>query len=334
LLSIKIFTEHRKQIRYVASSVVVCLLIWWMLRNIELQKIYEILRKADFSKLIWIVIGYFLLCLLRTFRLHRISELSNTNPLILFCIVAIHSFWNNILPARSGELSFFMLAKRHLNMEIGRSAGILVIIRFYDFLMTSVLFFSAIFLLGYAAKNSLLIIAMMTLIFIVMILSLCYLPRLIRSLIRFIMKIRFPSLLRERMLRHLNEFLYSTTQMGNMRTHLHLIVSTLFCNISTIFIFQMIMISLNINILIPAVIVGSSFALFSVMLPINAPGNIGPLDAGWVLGFLSVGLDKDSAVLSAIVMHSMLLASACLVGIFGYIILLARIRNKMVTGEL
>ena len=321
MLNIRILSQYQKQTRYAASSIVVFLLIWWMLRNVELLKSYELLRRSDFSTLIWIPIGYFLLCLFRTFRLYRISNFSTVNPLILFCIVVIHSFWNNVLPARSGELSFFMLAKKHLNMEIGHSAGILITIRLYDFLMTSILFLSAISLSGFAVRNSLLIIAMIILIFVVTILIFRYLPVLIRCLASSILKIHFPTLLKERILHHLRHFLFGTTQMESMRTHLHLIASTLFCNISAILIFQMVMISLNIDISIPAIIVGSSFALFSVMLPINAPGNVGPLDAGWVLGFLFVGLDKNSAMLSAVIMHSMLLLSACLVGIFGYIIL-------------
>ena len=206
-------------------------------------------------------------------------------------------------------------------MEIGHSTGILITIRLYDFLMTSIIFVFAASFFGYELNQSPLLISAAMLIFIIMILVLWNLPALIRLLIDLIGKIGFLISVKEKILHLLSHFLHSTTQMGNIRTHSYLIMSTLFCSISAIFIFQMVMISLNIRCSITSTIVGSSFALFASMLPLNAPGNTGLLDAGWVLGFLFVGLDKNSAVLSAIIMHSMLIISASFVGFLGYLFL-------------
>lgn len=292
-----------------------------MCRDLDFSKTYEILRKADFLKLSLIPIGYIMLCCFRAFRLHNTPELSNVNPLKLFCIVAIHSFWNNILPARSGELTFLYLTKKHFHMGIGNSTAILITIRLYDFLMTSIIFVFACLFFGYELRNSPFLISVAILVTVIMILLLWNLSLLIRYLIGLIREIRFLASVKEKIIHLLSHVLYSTTQMRNIKTHLYLIISTIFCSILTIFIFQMVMISLNINRSIIATIVGSSFALFASMLPLNAPGNTGLLDAGWVLGFLLVGLDKNSAVLSAIIMHSMFIISASLVGLLGYLIL-------------
>lgn len=215
-------------------------------------------------------------------------------------------------------MSFLYLTKKHFRMEIGHSAGILITIRLYDFLMTSVIFVFAASFFGYELNHSPLLIFAAMLIFMIMILLLWNLPRLINILISLIKKIGFLISVKERILHLFSHVLHSTTQMGNIRTHSYLIISTLLCSISSIFIFQMIMISLNIRCSITATIVGSSFALFASMLPLNAPGNAGLLDAGWVLGFLFVGLDKNAAVLSALIMHSMLIISASFVGFLGY----------------
>ncbi|MFH2047106.1 MAG: lysylphosphatidylglycerol synthase transmembrane domain-containing protein [Pseudomonadota bacterium] len=320
-MSGKTYVEYRRGIRYAVSSLIILFLIWWMCRGVDLSKTYEIMKKADLPKLLCIPIGYILLCCFRSFRLHNTPELSNVNPLKLLSIVAIHSFWNNILPARSGELSFLYLTKKHFHMEIGHATGILITIRIYDFLMISMIFVFAASFFGHVLKRSPLLISAALLIFIIIILLLWNLPRLIRILILLIRKINLLISVKEKILHLLGHFLHSTTQMGNIRTHSYLIVSTLFCSISSILIFQIVMISLNIRCSITATIVGSSFALFASMLPLNAPGNTGLLDAGWVLGFLFVGLDKNSAVLSAIVMHSMLIISASIVGLLGYLFL-------------
>ena len=218
-------------------------------------------------------------------------------------------------------MSFLYLTKKHFHMEIGHSAGILITIRLYDFLMTSIIFVIAASFFRYELIHSPLLIFAAMLIFIIMILLLWHLPRLIRILISLIKKIGFLIAVKEKALHLLSNFLHSINQMGNIRTRSYLIISTLLCSISSIFIFQMVMISLNIRCSITSTIVGSSFALFASMLPFNAPGNTGLLDAGWVLGFLFVGLDKNSAVLSAVIMHSMLIISASFVGFLGYLFL-------------
>jgi len=315
------YAKFRHSIKYTITTMIVILLIWWMCRDLDFSETHEILKKADFLKLIGIPIGYLMLCCFRAFRLRNTPDFSNVNPLTLFSIVAIHSFWNNILPARSGELSFLYLTKKHFHMEIGHSAGILIAVRLYDFLMTSIIFVFAVFFFWYELNNSTLLIAVALLIFAIIILLLWNLTHLVQYLIRVIRKIGFLTLVKDKILHQLSHFLHSTTRMGNVRTHAYLILSTLFCSLLSIFIFQMVMISLNIHCSITATIVGSSFALFASMLPLSAPGNTGLLDAGWVLGFLFVGLDKNSAVLSAIVMHSMLIISASFVGLLGYLFL-------------
>ena len=300
---------------------IILLLICWMFWGLDISKTYGILKKADFLKLIWIPIGYIILCCFRALRLRNTPEFLNVNRLKLFSIVAIHSFWNNILPARSGELSFLHLTKKHFHMETGHSAGILITIRLYDFLVTSIIFVFALSFFLYELNNSPLLIYAAVFVIVIMILLLWNLSSLIRHLIWMIRKIRFLISAKEKFLHLLGHLLHSTIQMRNIRTHSYLIISTIFCSISSIFIFQLVMISLNIHCSITATIVGSFFALFASMLPLNAPGNTGLLDAGWVLGFLFVGLDKNSAVLSAIVMHSMLIISASSVGLLGYLFL-------------
>jgi len=305
------------------STIVVVTLFWWILRDIDLVKMTQALKVAHFRVLILIPVGYFLLCIARAYRLRKISVFSTVNPLNLFFVITLHSFWNNILPARTGEISFIYLAKKYFNLNVGHAAGVLFVIRIYDFAVTLIIFVSALLLLGYAGKISPLVMATLCLVFLVLTLLLWRLSKVTRGLIFFVQKL-FPDIsAKDRIVRLLNNFHTGITQIDST-AHLKLFAITVLCSFISFFIFQLVVSSLCLSISLAEVIVGSSFALFAVMIPINAPGNAGLLDAGWVLGFLFIGLDKSSAVLSAIIMHSMLLVSASLVGLIGYIFLYSR----------
>src|SRR3989338_5078470 len=73
----------------------------------------------------------------------------------MFSIVASHSFWNNILPFRSGELSYLYLLRKHVAVGAGEGISSLVLARAFDALVVLIFFvFSASFLLPQALAFS------------------------------------------------------------------------------------------------------------------------------------------------------------------------------------
>lgn len=317
----------RRILKYGFSALILTGLILWVIWGVDYFRIYEILRRARLGHLIWVPIGYVMVCFFRTLRLHALREFSTMDPVKLFSIVSIHSFWNNILPARSGEVTFLYLTRRHFGMELGHSAGILTTIRLYDFLITSMIFFGALSFYGSGNNSGILLLGSL------LILAMCVIIWQLSGIVWICLLLVdrcpfFPKLMRE-IGRSLGHFYESILSGRNLKTHALLLVSTLPCNISSIFLFHMIMVSLDIDVSVMQTAIGSTFALFSVMLPFNAPGNTGLLDAGWVLGFLFVGVDKTRAVVSALIMHFMLLVSACFVGFLGTLLLRIRVRRAI-----
>jgi len=69
------------------------------------------------------------------------------------------------------------------------------------------------------------------------------------------------------------------------------------------------------------VILGSSLATLTQLLPINTLGNIGTLEAGWVLGFTMLGFDSYKTLTAGIVMHVIVILSAGVYAIFSWIAL-------------
>lgn len=96
--------------------------------DVDLEKINF---KLDWPLVLVAVFFYFAALILKAVRFrfflsHKIS-LSE-----MFSIVSAHSFWNNILPFRSGELSYLYLLRKH--GAVGRGEGItsLLVARIFD----------------------------------------------------------------------------------------------------------------------------------------------------------------------------------------------------------
>jgi uncharacterized membrane protein YbhN (UPF0104 family) len=68
-------------------------------------------------------------------------------------------------------------------------------------------------------------------------------------------------------------------------------------------------------------LVGATGAIIGNMLPLNALGSIGTLEAGWTLGFSAVGLDSKFAFATGLVFHGIYLVFGGILAAFSWILL-------------
>ena len=66
---------------------------------------------------------------------------------------------------------------------------------------------------------------------------------------------------------------------------------------------------------------GSSLAVFTNLLPINAFAGFGTQETGWVLGFGLLGAPREAALASGLGVHFVQLIDVCLFGILGHLAL-------------
>jgi uncharacterized protein (TIRG00374 family) len=70
---------------------------------------------------------------------------------------------------------------------------------------------------------------------------------------------------------------------------------------------------------LPEAAFGSSLAIMTNVLPINALAGFGTQETGWVLGFGLLGVDGDAAFATGVGVHLVQLANVVLLGILGHI---------------
>jgi len=86
--------------------------LWWLL-----------------AALVLMVINY----LLRTWRFRVLLDLTGKSFPATLAVTMLHGMFNYVLPTKSGELSYPLLAKQHLGVSLNESTATLIAARFFDF---------------------------------------------------------------------------------------------------------------------------------------------------------------------------------------------------------
>ena len=112
------------------------LLLYWI-------NFSDIIKTLTNISPIGLVVGFGLYILTYFFRAVRFHILLNREVGIkdLFNIICIHNMVNNLLPARTGELSYVYLLKKRHNKTVGVGAATLIIARLFDIITILILFF-------------------------------------------------------------------------------------------------------------------------------------------------------------------------------------------------
>lgn len=289
--------------------------------QIELIDVVEILTKI---KPIYLIAGFvfsFASYLLRALRLHILlnKEISVKE---LFSIVCIHNAALNILPARSGELSYiYLLNKRH-KRTAGEGAASLITIRIMDIIIISLFFFISIILihdLPAIVMNATRIISVFLffiVLFILMFIWNCerfvYWLRMISVYLKFDEKkiVNF-------LLTKLYEMSETFKKLTRRQFFSSMIVSVGIWIMLYLVLFMEIK-AMRINMSLEPFLLASTFFLMTSIIPIQGIGGFGTLEGGWAISFIAVGVAKEVAISSGIIMHIISIFYLILLFIIGF----------------
>jgi uncharacterized membrane protein YbhN (UPF0104 family) len=74
--------------------------------------------------------------------------------------------------------------------------------------------------------------------------------------------------------------------------------------------FQQSLVAFGLSMEFVRVAVGSIGAALSALLPVNALGNVGTLEAGWALGFVALGMNRSDAIASGLAVHAIVIVTS------------------------
>ena len=219
----------------------------------------------------------------------------------LAAVMAVHTFFNNLLPFRSGEASFPIILKKLFGVDGVISSAALVVARLFDLLSLSILFTVATF--GVSVNNrKFLWVSLLISIFIVLTLILGFkLLKLLKKRFGFASALFF--------------FFYEFKSARNL-------ISVFFYSLLnwltkfTAFYFIIKAGRLNLNFFESTF--AATFGELTTVLPIHSIGGFGTYEAGLVGGFALLGFKGSYALTVAFYFHFLLFVMSGFLSMLGW----------------
>jgi len=228
---------------------------------------------------------------------------------------------NSILPARTGEISYIYLVKKKHNVPTGEGAASLVVVRVFDFITISLIFFiSAMFVrdLPEVISKAIWIIAGVTIFMVLILIAVANFGKLFMDVVTKITN-RI-GIERIEMIKYLLQKTDETVQsfkLVNSKQIMWIFIFSMliwFCNYSMSYILIK---QMGIRIPIFDILIGLTFSVFASILPIRGIGGFGTSEGVWTIVFMSLGVSKQLSIASGFGYHILLTIYYLIIGCYG-----------------
>ncbi len=264
---------------------------------------------------------------LRSVRWSLLIRSRSISPFELFPITCMHNLYNNLLPARTGEVSFVYLVRRYFGVESAEGIAVLVTARVLDFLVIcSYLSLLLLFASEGMAVHSAAVFVVSGGVAVLLVAVLLHIDRVSRLALRLVERVFATTGVSRNRLGGL-----ALHKGGQVVAHLGLVagrrgllVPLLLSFASETCIFAMyasILAGMGLALPFPRVAVGVSFAECSSILPVYSLAGFGTIELAWTLGFVLMGLSRSDSVVSGFTSHLVIVAFFLTLGGIGWLLL-------------
>ena len=297
----------KDKIAKISAVIITITFVAILLSQIEVSNVITTLAGID---PLYLIAGFVLYVCSYFFRTLRFHILLNREVRIkdLFNIVCVHNIANNILPARTGELSYIYLLKKLHNKKTGEGVATLMVARVFDFITISCLFsISALIIqdLPEMIVKVVWVIALFMILIVIFLIILLYFGILFLNLAKKFFRI-FNSEKKQiidYLLRKGEETVESFERIKSSGRVIEIITVSMGIWLSLYSVNYILVTAMNINLSFFMVLLASTFSIFTTILPIQGIGGFGTLEGGWAVGFITVGLTKEIAISSGFAYH-------------------------------
>ena len=147
----------KKQLQRVTKiglpTVLAVVIAYFLLKEIDIQEIPKTLRRLSIGALL---IGFGCYCLLVLAKALRFRALLNLDSGVhqVFPILAMHTFWGNILPMRTGDVSYVYLMQRRQKVDATQGVASLLVASLIDLVLLIGLVVATAWLLRTALRDT------------------------------------------------------------------------------------------------------------------------------------------------------------------------------------
>ena len=315
----------QKIVRIALPTGLAVIISFFLLKEIDLKAIPETLSKLSIKA---VLIGFGCYCLLvlaKTLRFRTLLGLDSSVHQI-FPILALHTFWGNFLPMRTGDISYVYLMQRRQKVDATQGIASLMVASVIDLVLLIVLMTVTTTLLlpklgGRFSWTVLFLIPLLIgSVLIVVIVLACIAPNFCSSLARNCAK---PLLRLEKssITWFVNKCLTIVDEITSFRLNLRFLkvwAYSLLC-LTIRFGFQCyLVVEMGVDIPLIEVLFALAFTNGFNLLPIQTVGNFGTTEFpfAWFLNYF--GTSMDTATVTGFSLHILILLYCLPLGIYGY----------------
>jgi glycosyltransferase 2 family protein len=331
-----------KKIRFIqiVATLITIILVAFLFTQVSIKDVIATLLSI---KPAFLIAGFILYTGSYFFRAWRFHILLNKEVSIkdLFHIECIHNMMNNVLPARTGEISYVYLLKKVNSRTTGEGLATLMVARIFDFIIISALFILSLFINRDSSSGLMkyLWICVSFLIIMMILIALLILSGnwTIRQIKLFfeLFHIKTTSI-GQFIIDKSEETILCISRISKDKTTTFRILGFIF--ILSIFIWITIytmtfflIYAMGFKLSYSIVLLGSTFAILSSVLPVQGIGGFGTTEGAWVVGFVLLGISRDDAISSGFGYHIIVLVFTILIGMIGLFFLKKGIISNLFT---
>lgn len=316
---------QRNSLIRLSAVIITIILVAILLSQVSITDVIKTILSINPLFIITGFVFYLLTYITRAYRfvllLNKEVHLSNLIP-----VICIHNMMNNVLPARTGELSYIYLLKKVHARTTGEGVATLVVARIFDLIVTIILLIaSGIFIRDISLFFSDLLWGIYILLFCILaaLIALISFGRSFMRAVRAIMHKLHLNRMKtvENILKIGDETVESLENMDMKRNFVSVSAISLliwFLNIGT-----MVILFTGMGIALPLqnVIFGATFLNIALFLPINGLAGFGTTEAIWTLVFTPLGMTLNDAIISGFSYHIIVLMYILILGFTGFILI-------------
>jgi glycosyltransferase 2 family protein len=302
----------------VLAVLITIVLVSLLFTQVDLRDIITTLQNIN---PLYLLAGFLLYTISYVFRAWRFHILLNKEVSIrdLFHIECVHNMMNNLLPARTGELSYIYLLKKGSNRTTGEGIATLVLARIFDFVCIIVLFFIAAMFtknLPQIILSTIWIIGLLLLFFIAFLAFLFHSKHPLTYLKHFFHKVHLDQYkIGVYVLNKGTETITCLDKIRDRWIYSQIFLISLPIWLTNYLMVFVLMTGMNLNLPLQVVVLGSTFSLISTLLPVNGIAGFGTQEGFWVLIFVPLGLTLNSAIVSAFIVHIVIITYYVILGV-------------------
>ena len=304
------------------------ILVWILISQTDSNLIIDTIKKMPFwgiSSGFLIYIAYYIFL---TLRFDSLIHSKKTPFINLFGLTSVHNMLNNLLPVRSGELSYVYLLKKRFDLGGSEGVASLLVARMMDFIAIFSYFFLSSLLISHDGPSiNLKLISLFFLLLLVI--SLIYFQKIFSITASFFERITIlPERISQNIVDKLNNLSATIKLMSLEGAYSRCFLLTAVIWGTRYLMLYVIISAMGVDIIFWEVVFAATAMFIMVSLPIQGLAGFGTLETGWAAGFILVGLDKEVAISTGFAFHIILLAYTITLGFLGYFLMKLRFGDK------